>query len=308
MLRYGIPEEPQAFSKKLQEIESQLRESQNVLHITQGTIKNMLTYFSQTRTQTISYSLIEETRLFVLKEKALYHNLNTLKNKTNLYQGSCWCPQDASDKVRMTISELKRRKPEIGGCDFKEALFPVNVQPPSNFRLNDFTWVFQQIVNTYGIPRYREINPGLFTIATFPFLLGVMFGDIGHGALLCAFGAYLCLFKDTIEKDRKSMLAAILPARYLILLQGFFAFYCGLIYNDFMAMPWNLFGSCYDGHNIPAGQYIPKISNDCTYPVGIDPGWYGVTNELTFLNSFKMKMSIVLGVTQMLFGKFLHKI
>jgi V-type H+-transporting ATPase subunit a len=27
---------------------------------------------------------------------------------------------------------------------------------------------------------------------------------------------------------------------------GFFAFYCGLIYNDFMSLSLNLFGSCYE--------------------------------------------------------------
>ena len=46
-------------------------------------------------------------------------------------------------------------------------------------------------MNTYGVPRYMEINPGLFTVVTFPFLFGVMFGDILHGGLLLFFALYL---------------------------------------------------------------------------------------------------------------------
>ena len=70
-----------------------------------------------------------------------------------------------------------------------------------------------------------------------------MFGDIGHGFLLFLFAAYLCLKKDNLMKNKE--LLGFLKSRYLLLLMGFFATYCGLIYNDMMAMPLNLFGSCY---------------------------------------------------------------
>jgi len=33
--------------------------------------------------------------------------------------------------------------------------------------------------------------------------------------------------------------------RYIILMMGFFAFYCGWVYNDFLGMNLNLLGSCY---------------------------------------------------------------
>lgn len=302
--KYGIPEEPAAFNQKLQEIDSQIREAENVINITEGQIKHLLNYFSEPRNYNANYSLIEDFKLFLLKEKTIYHNLNTLKTKNALYQGYCWCPLEISEKIRTAIIELKRRKPDIGGCEFKEAPFPTDVAPPTYFRTNEVTWTFQEIVNTYGIPRYREINPGLFTIATFPFLFGVMFGDIGHGGLVFIFGAYLCLFSDKIV-EQKGMLAVALPARYLLLLQGFFACYCGFIYNDFMAMPWNLFGSCYPSHV----EHGPVLKEEgCTYPFGIDPNWFGTSNELTFLNSFKMKLSIIMGVSHMLFGIFLRGI
>ena len=45
--------------------------------------------------------------------------------------------------------------------------------------ISSFTYLF--LVTTNLLYRYREANPALFTAASFPFLFGVMYGDIGHG-------------------------------------------------------------------------------------------------------------------------------
>jgi V-type H+-transporting ATPase subunit a len=117
-----------------------------------------------------------------------------------------------------------------------------DMNPPSYFRTNVVIQPFQDIVDTYGIPSYKEVNPAIFTIVTFPFLFAVMFGDIGHGVMLLLFALFL-VYKD---ENPPAALAVLAKARYMLLLLGIYAIYCGFIYNDFMAIPLNVFGaSCY---------------------------------------------------------------
>lgn len=45
----------------------------------------------------------------------------------------------------------------------------------------------------------QEFNPAVFTFITFPFLFGVMFGDIGHGFLMTLGGGLICLFEKKLK-------------------------------------------------------------------------------------------------------------
>lgn len=49
---------------------------------------------------------------------------------------------------------------------------------------------------------------------------------------------------------------------------GFFACYCGLVYNDFLSIPWNLFGSCYTR---TSDNKFVRDYDTCTYLFGFDP-------------------------------------
>jgi len=56
------------------------------------------------------------------------------------------------------------------------------------------------------------------------------------------------------------------------------------------------------------GKECFGADNCCTYPYGMDPKWYITTNELQFFNSYKMKLSVIVGVSQMIVGVFLKAI
>ena len=96
-----------------------------------------------------------------------------------------------------------------------------------------------------------------------------MYGDMGHGFLLFLFGFYLTYCYKSLKsmKDFKD----ILEVRYLILLMGFFAFYCGFVYNDFSSLAMNFFGSCYNPYDYQLdnqGKMIVQKDDKCVYAFG----------------------------------------
>jgi V-type H+-transporting ATPase subunit a len=91
---------------------------------------------------------------------------------------------------------------------------------------------------------YKEINPAVFAMVSFPFLFGVMYGDMGHGGIYLIIGILLVMFDSRIRKV-PGIGAIVSSIRYLILLMGIFAVYNGFIYNEFFAISIDFFGSCY---------------------------------------------------------------
>jgi V-type H+-transporting ATPase subunit a len=83
----------------------------------------------------------------------------------------------------------------------------------------------------------------LITIVTFPFFFGMMFGDMGHGSIIMLFGLFLVMFNSCLKNGS---LKSVLPLRYLLFLMGLMATYCGFVYNEFFAIPVNIFGTCYN--------------------------------------------------------------
>lgn len=99
------------------------------------------------------------------------------------------------------------------------------------------------------LPRFapaHSIETAPVSIVTFPFFFGMMFGDIGHGSLHLLLGTILILFHNQLKGGALSFL---LPLRYLLLLMGINSVYCGFIYNEWFALPFELFASCYNGEN-----------------------------------------------------------
>uniref|UniRef100_A0A0R0K2V9 V-type proton ATPase subunit a n=1 Tax=Glycine max TaxID=3847 RepID=A0A0R0K2V9_SOYBN len=151
--------------------------------------------------------------------------------------------------------------------------------PPTYFCTNKFTSSFQEIVDAYGIAKYQEANPGVYTVVTFPFLFAVMFGDWGHGICLLLAALYLMIRERKFASQKLGdIMEMAFGGRYIIMMMALFSIYTG---------------------DASTTGFIKVRS---TYPFGVDPKCHGTRSELPFLNSLKMKMSILLGVSQMNLG------
>lgn len=144
-----------------------------------------------------------------------------------------------------------------------------------------------------------------------------MFGDAGHGFIMFLAALMLVLKESQIKslKTQNEIFNMFFSGRYLILLMGLFSVYTGLLYNDLFAKSVNLFGTSWNVTaqdpytnltKIPEIQLNPEYDYSGTpYYFGLDPMWQVSKNKILFLNSYKMKLSVILGVLQMLFGIFL---
>ncbi|KAL5276128.1 unc-32.2 family protein [Megaselia abdita] len=249
----------------------------------------------------------------VVKMKAIYHamnNFNTdLTNKCLV--GEAWTSKRDIEIVRECILQGSI----ASGCSVHSFmnLIETDEEPPTLNRTNKFTYGFQMLIDSYGVSSYREVNPALYTIITFPFLFAVMFGDLGHGCIIALFGIWMVADEKRLgaKRSNNEIWNIFFGGRYIIMLMGLFSMYTGFMYNELFSISINVFGSTwknfYNESTVmdPSNSYLqmdPKSDTYDVYVMGIDPVWYAADNRIIFTNSFKMKMSIIFGVVHMVFG------
>ncbi|XP_047373414.1 V-type proton ATPase 116 kDa subunit a 3 isoform X2 [Sciurus carolinensis] len=302
-------EEEAARQGALQQLQQQSQELQEVLRETEWFLSQVLGQVQQ---------LLPPGQVQVRKMKAVYLALNqcSLSSTHKCLIAEAWC---AAQDLPALQRALHSSSSEAGVSAVAHRI-ACRDMPPTLIRTNRFTASFQGIVDAYGVGCYQEVNPAPYTIITFPFLFAVMFGDVGHGLLMFLFALAMVLAENrpAVKTAQNEIWQTFFGGRYLLLLMGLFSVYTGFIYNECFSRATTIFPSGWSvaamanqsGWSDTFLSQHPLLTLDPNvtgvflgpYPFGIDPVWSLATNHLSFLNSFKMKMSVILGVTHMAFG------
>ena len=258
--------------------------------------------------------VIAEWKRAVATEKAVYTVLNMLSFSGSTVIARGWVPVSEIDNIKSALRMGEMSSGAQVSTIVEEV--PTKETKPTFFKTNKFTSVFQGIPESYGVAHYKEVNPGVFTIITFPYLFGIMYGDLGHGLILTMFSAFLIFIEKNLEgKPLNEIFSMIFGGRYLLFGMGLFATYVGVLYNDMFGISTELFTSGYTWPplppNGPSGTVHPTHPNgnpsvkpDTPVAFGIDSAWSETENKLEFYNSVKMKCAIIIGIVQMTAGVF----
>ncbi len=137
-----------------------------------------------------------------------------------------WVPEDQADGVATRIGEW------TGGCCAVETI-PADAVPsdqvPVLLRHSRLLRPFGMLLSGYGLPGYREIKPTLFVAITYMLMFGMMFGDVGHGAVLML-GGGLALAHGRGRKVKDT--------GTLLILVGFSSMLFGLVYGSCFGLEW----------------------------------------------------------------------
>jgi V/A-type H+-transporting ATPase subunit I len=140
---------------------------------------------------------------------------NYLKRTKKTYILSGWIPSKERRVIEREIMDAAKGRAiiEVHSPEELPAVKSGRVKVPVLLKHPRFFKPFEMLLSSYGLPDYKVIDPTFVMAITFLLMFGVMFGDVGHGAVLVLIGALL---------NRRAKLPSSTMALF-----GKLAMYCG---------------------------------------------------------------------------------
>jgi len=109
-----------------------------------------------------------------------------------------WVPAERADEVRSAVEAATDGRTIVE----LRAAEEIDEVPPVLYSNPPFLKPFELLVGTYSHPTYGEIEPTLFVAVAFLLMFGMMFGDVGQGAVLALIGLLVARRAQTVNAHK----------------------------------------------------------------------------------------------------------
>lgn len=177
----AVPDEFKGSPAQLQsDLDRQIGEADAVIGELEQSVDDMLAAERQTlqRAQELLYRARPYARL-----------ASVLRGRGGLVNLQGWVPARRVQQLRERLRQELRFPLHI---EISDPVFDEFAEVPTLLPGSALLRPFQGLVKTFGLPGYREVDPtGAFALS-YILMFGMMFGDIGHGAVIALGGLLLC--------------------------------------------------------------------------------------------------------------------
>ena len=139
-------------------------------------------------------------------------------SKTFLITG--WVPADRLAALIETLRRVTANRVVVNATD------PAGEEPPVLLRSHAWLEPFASLVSAYDVPNYREVIPTLFAAIAFLIMFGLMFADVGQGALLILAGLVMVRRSKSKAMEQGGRLFTLAGGSAVV-----FGFLCGSVFG-----------------------------------------------------------------------------
>lgn len=124
-----------------------------------------------------------------LSEEFVYFNIRRYAARYNdnfILTG--WIPADRENQIRSLLDRLETVKFTFDRAEEPEVLMH---SPPVKLKNQKVFSPFEYLVEIYGLPAYKEVDPTVLVAITYILMFGIMFADLGQGICVSLTGLFL---------------------------------------------------------------------------------------------------------------------
>jgi V/A-type H+-transporting ATPase subunit I len=158
----------------------------------------------------------EEQKKFVRSAKTIYFE--------------AWVPEynvkEAIEKIKQVTGGTSIITDDPPAPDEK---VPIILKPVPSYLI-----AFEKLVYTFGFPSSGDVNPVRVLAMTFPLLFGIMFADVGQGAIFVIMGIILTFLRRRIKLEEVGdIIQYLLISGEMFVFLGISAIFFGFIFGEF---------------------------------------------------------------------------